>query len=575
MAESLLDIGALTNQALNLARMSQMEERADMQAQRLDFARKKQAQDVSMDRIANLTKHAENELLPTDVRVKIAGHALREMDPSLNFSDEELSTGWRSVAKASKLAIDPNVSLDEKLDAWGDAAVRVPNLAKKLMDISEKAGAADEKRHKVLNELALQDLKIRDLNAKQNNIELRNGVYSTAGGFLNQLTDSVNVTDADKKRSFTPVFNKLLNAKDDIEKKILLSGVRDLDDQFKTKIHGIQQAATMQFAQWRNELEPLKGAVEQAKAEGREVDKDDLEKVAALELVGKAEADLSAWVGNPYDKKNWNRLQTTLQQVKMAQGATKKELSGLDGVRQGMLENSIRKVDLEYGKEQTKQQGIEHLATIQQQFGELPDEEQTVQKAAGLIKTSGFKDVAVDDVLKANPTKFKRASTEVNINQNSPGERKDIAEGRSKLDMIDNIKALYSPNFVGPVDTRMGRIKSLTGTIKEQEAEFRSGVKLMRAELRKFYFGTAQSKQELTGALEAIPDLDMSDPQFTASLKQTERNVNSMLSRRIETMEQSNVKAPKGKPMKDRYKELEQSGKSKDAIFQQLDEEGY
>ena len=575
MAGSLLDIGALTGQALDLARMAQYQDRVDLSEERLAFAKQKQAQDLTSDRISAMTKMGDNELLPTDLRLKIAGRVMKELDPSLEFSDEDLTSGYRSVIAASRKSIDPNIPNTEKIAAWDEAAVRVPGLAGKLQAIQEKSGTIDERRERLYNELELQKLKIRDLKHQQDNIEIRDGLYSTAGGILSQLTDSVNLQDADKKRSFSSVFNKALSSKDDVERKIHLAGSKDLEEQFRTRIHGVQQAATMQFAEWRNQLGPLKGAIEQAKAEGREVDREDLEKVAALELVTKAEDDLNAWVGNPYDKKAWNRVQTTLQQVKIAQSGTKKQLAGLDSSRMEMLKNAQRKTDLEYSKEESKQLGIQHLSAIQQQFAELPDEEQSVQKAAGLIKASGFKDVQVDDVLKANPTKFKRASTEVNINQNSPGERKDIAEGRSKLDLIDNIKTLYSPNFVGPVDTRMGRIKSLTGTIKEQEAEFRSGVKLMRAELRKFYFGTAQSKQELTGALEAIPDLDMSDQQFTASLKQTERNVNSMLSRRIETMEQSNVRAPKGKPMKDRYKELEKSGKSKDAIFQQLDEEGY
>jgi hypothetical protein len=576
MAESLLGLGELSGQALNLARLSQLQERVDLSGERLEFARQKERQDMANDRIHALSKIGENELVPTDIRLKVTGHILKALDPSLTFTDDELTSGYRAVINASKLAIDPTIDPDEKIKAWDAAAISVPGLASKLQAIQEKTGTVDERRAKLYGEIQLQNLKIRDLKHQQDQIEIRDGVYATAGGMLTQGVDSTTIQDADKKRSFDPIFKRALHAKDDTERKLILAGSKDLEEAFRTKIHGVQQAATMQFAQWRNELGPLKGAVEQAKAEGRAVEKEDLEKVAALELVTKAEDDLNAWVGQPYDKKAWNRLQTTLQQVKIAQSGTKQALRGLDGTRMEMLKNAERKTNLDYAKEQTKIEGTRHLADLQQQFASLPDAAQSPQKAAALIKQSGYKDVNVDDVLLANPLKFKKAAAEVTINQNSPTERKDVAEARSQLDALDNIEHLYDPGFVGPVDSRLGRIKSLTGVIKDQEAEFRSGVKLMRAELRKFYFGTAQSKQELTGALEAMPDIDMSDAQFRAAMKETRRNVTSGLGRRIESMEQSNVRAPKGKSLGDRYKEIEQGGKlTKDQIFQQLKNEGY
>lgn len=444
MAGSLLDIGALTGQAMDLARMAQMQEQATLGAERLEFAKRKQFQDQQTDRISAMTKMGDNELLPTDIRLKIAGRVMKELDPSLEFSDEDLTSGYRSVIAASRKAIDPQVPNAEKIAAWDEAAIRVPGLAGKLQAIQEKSGTIDERRERLYNELELQKLKIRDLKHQQDNIEIREGLYSTAGGILSQLTDSVNLQDADKKRSFTQVFNRAISAKDDLERKIHLAGSKDLEEQFRTKIHGVQQAATMQFAEWRNQLGPLKGAVEQAKAEGRPVDQEDLEKVAALELVTKAEDDINAWVGNPYDKKAWNRVQTTLQQVKVAQSGTKKALKGLDDTRMGMLENARRKTDLEYTKEESKQLGIQHLSSIQQQFAELPDEEQSVQKAAALIKSSGFKDVQVEDVLKANPLKFKKAAAEITIQDRkfTPEQAGRVSAINRAINDLDQAKGL-------------------------------------------------------------------------------------------------------------------------------------
>jgi hypothetical protein len=209
------------------------------------------------------------------------------------------------------------------------------------------------------------------------------------------------------------------------------------------------------------------------------------------------------------------------------------------------------------------------LWEAQNMFAMLPSDRQTPQEAARIATLLG---VSAKDVLEGikNPNK-----PLVDINMNSPSERKDIAEERSQLDMIARIAELYNPGFVGPVDSRVGYLKSATGAIKEQEAQFRSAVTLMRAQLRKFYFGTAQSKQELAGSLEAIPDLNMTDPQFEASLQQTRENVRSILRRRGEVMEQSGVRNPKGKSFSDRYDELKKAGHDKDAIFRKMQQEGY
>lgn len=399
MAGSLLDIGALTGQALDLARMAQYQDRVDLSEERLAFAKQKQAQDQATDRISAMIKIADNELLPTDIRIKVAGRTMKELDPSLEFSDEDLTSGYRAVIAASRKAIDPTVPTDEKIAAWDEAAVRVPGLAGKLQAIQEKSGTIDDRRERLYNELELQKLKIRDLKHQQDHLEIRDGLFSTAGGILTQLTDSVNLQDAEKKRSFNTVFQKALSAKDETERKILLAGSKDLEAQFQTKIHGVQQAAMLQFGQWRNELEPLKGAVEQAKAEGREVQKEDLEKVAAYELVTNAEDDLNAWVSKPYDKQAWNRLQTTLQQVKIAQSGTKKQLAGLDGTRMEMLKNAQRKTDLEFTKEETKRQREEDLAAAQVRFGMLDAGEQTPKSAAMIAKD--YKGILPEDVMKA------------------------------------------------------------------------------------------------------------------------------------------------------------------------------
>ena len=202
----------------------------------------------------------------------------------------------------------------------------------------------------------------------------------------------------------------------------------------------------------------------------------------------------------------------------------------------------------------------------------MPVDQQTPQQAGAIASKHG---IGAQDVLLGIKDPNKAL---VQINQNSPGERKDIAEARTQLDTLNNIDVLYDSTFVGPVDSRIGRVKSLTGTLKQQEAQFRAAVELQRTELRKFYFGTAQSKQELKGALDAIPDLNMTGPAFEAAQNETRRKVTSMLRRRAEVMQESGVRAPGAKPsLNERYKQLKQLDEqaSDRDIFSVLEKEGY
>ena len=79
-------------------------------AERLAFVKKTHL----IMRLAQLT---DDEILPTDVRLKFTGRLLRELDPSFDFPDEDLSAGWQAVSKAAKLTVGPSIANDEKLDA--------------------------------------------------------------------------------------------------------------------------------------------------------------------------------------------------------------------------------------------------------------------------------------------------------------------------------------------------------------------------------------------------------------------------------------------------------------------------
>jgi len=126
-------------------------------------------------------------------------------------------------------------------------------------------------------------------------------------------------------------------------------------------------------------------------------------------------------------------------------------------------------------------------------------------------------------------------------------ERGKMVEGLSQLDSLNAIDKLFDPDFVGIYEGGVkGKLKSKTGIGADPvEAKFRAEVAKMRAQIRKFYFGSAQSKQELEGALEAVPDADgMSPTAFEASMDTTRRNIRSMLRRQGKAAGESGLSVP-------------------------------
>lgn len=104
------------------------------------------------------------------------------------------------------------------------------------------------------------------------------------------------------------------------------------------------------------------------------------------------------------------------------------------------------------------------------------------------------------------------------------------------LSAIDKIEENFNPKYVGAIQGRLSGQRTKHGLVSEDEAKFRTEVSLMQVKLRKFYFGTAQSKQELAGAIDAIPNLNMSDVQFKAAMKVHREQMNEWL-RQLESGE--------------------------------------
>jgi hypothetical protein len=187
------------------------------------------------------------------------------------------------------------------------------------------------------------------------------------------------------------------------------------------------------------------------------------------------------------------------------------------------------------------------IAEGQSLFAALPAERQTPQEAAKIanaLTQRGMVRPPTDKIMEAikNPN---RPLTEVNI---SSGERTETVENRAKLDMVKEVETLFDPSYVGPVDARVSAVKQFFDKLDPNESDFRAKVTLMGAEIRKFFAGTAQSKQELKALSDAIPALDQPDEKFQSSMRTTKQNILNKLEQMKNVQTELGMKSPKFPP---------------------------
>jgi hypothetical protein len=157
---------------------------------------------------------------------------------------------------------------------------------------------------------------------------------------------------------------------------------------------------------------------------------------------------------------------------------------------------------------------------MQRQFGQLPDSNK-----------------ALDSVL----TK-KSHVTQVSIGAE---ERKQISQGESRLNLVEQIKQDYQDNFVGIADNWWAEnVSGPTGMMSEKEARFRANTTTLVTELTHELAGAAQSIPELERLAPRLPDAMKSPAQFKAVLRAYEDLKRGDLEGLINVANQLGMKIP-------------------------------
>ena len=126
----------------------------------------------------------------------------------------------------------------------------------------------------------------------------------------------------------------------------------------------------------------------------------------------------------------------------------------------------------------------------------------------------------------------------------SAAERTAIAEARSSIDDLYNLKALFKEEFVGPVAGRIAPPAGLVGGTTKQQEDFMAATSAFKNMIIKQITGAQMSESEAKRIMKQIPDITDPPVRWKAKWEQSLKNIERIKKHRLQILEQSGLRAP-------------------------------
>jgi len=119
-----------------------------------------------------------------------------------------------------------------------------------------------------------------------------------------------------------------------------------------------------------------------------------------------------------------------------------------------------------------------------------------------------------------------------------------ISEEETSLQSLQNYKALYKSEYVGPINARIGYVKEKTGKIDVAQAEFYAEEAHLKNQMIKLITGAQMFEVEAKRILGEVPTRYDTDPVWEAKWKATQRNREMLLTKWKENLAKAGYKMP-------------------------------
>lgn len=193
--------------------------------------------------------------------------------------------------------------------------------------------------------------------------------------------------------------------------------------------------------------------------------------------------------------------------------------------------------DIETGGSE-KLLGVDREAITQQYFGPKTRYSDLTTQQMGQVNNELLKFQGLQQLNKS--TAVQQAQLQV-PDKPQTTEREKSAEDLATLDALDNLKNLYSEDFVGPARGRAGAMMETFGGITEDEAKFRAANTALKNYVIKMITGAQMSEPEAKRILGQVPDPTNPPEVWKARLQETRKNIKRVAERRREVLSKTGV----------------------------------
>jgi len=238
-------------------------------------------------------------------------------------------------------------------------------------------------------------------------------------------------------------------------------------------------------------------------------------------------SDMKMGRGNGPDKKKYDAFVQAQRDMEESAKVAQKGLRGLADERLAFMETKADKKELQDTAQNFA--NLEFLRALQ--AGGDP------QAAAIAAADSAQKKYGV--IPDASKFKDPKLTGQQTVTLLSPAERTNIAEERTLVGQLDNLIKNFDPAYVGSIDSRMGRVGQMTGTLSAKREMWLQEGRAFLSEARHKIFGASLTAGEQEAALNELPNDSMGDKQWPAAAKAWRDKWGRLIEERLRVANQS------------------------------------
>lgn len=184
---------------------------------------------------------------------------------------------------------------------------------------------------------------------------------------------------------------------------------------------------------------------------------------------------------------------------------------------------------------------------------ELPEQispqEQIIQKRLDYIKSLETR-IALGQATDVEQDDYKKLVTGIAPVREAPAsstERMAIAEARSSIDALNNLRQLYKIGGFGtaaPIAGRVAGVRGLWGGTTQAQEDFMAATAAFKNAIIRQITGAQLSEAEAKRIVKQIPDITDPPARWQAKWQQSLKNIQMLQQRKLEILKQSGLRVP-------------------------------